>query len=214
MRNPFGFLIKKRVEKKPVRSPLPQDRFLEMISAFETAELKARATDFSGGLALEVAPHLKPLASLLKGPRFLVSIGTTEGATLQSREDLLPFLNTSLELVLLRSYQGRKHLSALLRETSRVLKRQGQLILVDLHPFSPMVQEEFQNQPATEEGIPPGFERYFRFLGSGGWIVEGVKESFFDNNSKKFFKDDLPEKFEEFRRKPCLILLVLRKGGG
>ncbi|MBI4373293.1 MAG: hypothetical protein HY542_00295 [Deltaproteobacteria bacterium] len=208
----FRFLSgKQEVRPSSFRLPFSQDRFLEVVRQIESSELTERGESFPKGLAAEVAPRLLPLSSLFKGPRFLVTLGTREGATVQGREGSLPLVSASLDLVLLRVYQGRKQTSLLLKEASRVLREKGRLVLVDLHPFSPMVQEEYRGQAVTEEGPPPGFERYFKGVGLDRWVVEGVREIFFDNSWKKFFRENEMDQMDQLRRRPCLLILTLRR---
>lgn len=189
----------------------PAEAMTKMIAALEAAEIGARLPDLAGRRVLEVAPHLLPLGHLLKvkGPLITAGIGMKEGYSVRGRWENLPFQSSSVHFVLCRTHAVKREFLPLIREAARVLKPGGQMLVVDLHPFNPVVQGEFRSKPVVEEGLFPGFERYFKIFLSTGLVLEQVREIFFDSSLKKFFKDK--RSFERLRKQPLLIFFSLHK---
>ncbi len=190
---------------------LPAARFWEIVNQVETTEIASRLPDLKGRVSLEVSPRLKPLVSLLraKGPLLAIQIGATEGFTIRCRWDSLPLQSRSCDWVLCRLPAVAREQSALLREVGRVLRPEGTTLLTGLHPFSPMSREEGRKNPVMEEGLPAGFERYWRVFESAGLAIEEVHELFFDNAFKKFF--DEKKVFDQIRKEPFLLIMTLVK---
>ncbi len=107
----------------------------------------------------------------------------------------------------------RGSLGRLLREVGRILQPQGTVLFSDLHPFSQMIQKEHLKNPVSEEGLGPGFERYYKWFREAGLQVDAVKEAFFEGAMKKSFtSEDQKKYFDQVRKTPFLIFLSLRKG--
>jgi SAM-dependent methyltransferase len=198
-------------------------KFFEMVSFVEERELRTRLPELAGQKALEISPQHRPLTSLLKekGAKSVARLGglkekETPGAKeetfILSHWEHLPFLDNSWDFVLLRAAFLKGGLGRILRESSRILKRQGLVMVCDLHPFSRRVQEEHLKNPVGEEGVGPGFERYFRFYRDSGLRLHAVKELFYEGSLKKFFVSKEEQKeFDQLRRTPFLIFFLLKK---
>ena len=193
---------------------LSEARLRTLIEPVERAEF-AKLPDLSGQIVLEVAPQLKPFSPLLKekGASFVAELGTLEGASVKSRWETLPIRTGVCHLALCRTHFVGRELTSLLKETARVLKNQGTLLVAGLHPFSLMIQDQVKKNPVTEDGIAPGFEKFFRLFQSQGMRLEGVKEVFFDLSLKKLFGEAGQKEYERYRKSPFLIFFTLRKQG-
>lgn len=198
---------------------LPEERFREMIYFAEERAFQTHFTELSGKNLLEIAPRLASMQVLLrdKGGGLVARVGgprEKEGANLVASLENLPFLDGSWEVILLRVARTQAGLGRLIKESGRVLKKEGVLLLSDLHPFSTVVQSEHFKSAVGEESLGPGLERYFKFFREGGVVMESVREIFFDGSLKKFFASDSEKKaFETIRRTPFLIFFSLRKVG-
>lgn len=203
-----------RSESKQRLTPT-REKMGEMIRMVEAQGIETLLPDLSAKTLVEIAPQLRPLDSLLKekGTGLVVRIGTTEDYSLRCRWDSLPIRSLSCDGVLLRTPFVKKDLVRLFKEAGRVLKSRGKVFLSDLHPFSFIVQEEYKRNPAVEEGMPPGFERYFRIFESVGLRPTQIKEAFFDSSLKKFWGDEKGIAFEKIQKSPFLIFMVLDKVG-
>lgn len=179
--------------------------------AVEKELIPGKIPDLAGKIALEVAPRLKPLGHLLreKKAKWVGGVGLSEGYTLKCHWEALPLVDQSCDFLFYRLFYVHKDLEKILREASRVLKPGGSLLMMDFHPFSLPIQEEYRRSPVTEDGFPPGFERYFRFFQTGGLRLGEVKEIFFDVSCKKHFEKK--ETFEDFRKTPFLVMMILGK---
>ena len=197
--NIFSAKPKEKEEEKDLR---------DLIFSVEEKELKSRLPDLTGKRVLEVSPRQRSanlMTGLLKekGAKVIARVGGTKekelgvgpGETfILSHWESLPFLDSSTDFVLLRIAFLKGSLGRLLREAGRILTPQGTAILVDLHPFSTMVQSEHLKNPVGEEGLGPGFERYGKWIREAGLKFEWVKES-----------------FDQIRRTPFLIFFQLKK---
>lgn len=190
-----------------------EDRLREMVQAVEGIAIPQLLPDLTGQLVLEIAPALAPMAPLLKskGARLVADWGTSEGFSVKSRPGWIPFLDASLDCVLGRISFEKKEVPRLIPEMARVLKQGGCLILADLHPFSPPVQEEYLKNPVTPDGLAPGFERYYRFFKNGPLVLESVREYFFDGSLKKLFLEGEKGQYERVRKRPFMMMWTLRK---
>jgi SAM-dependent methyltransferase len=135
-----------------------------------------------------------------------------EEATVRGRIDSLPFLPDSFSFILCRLPFVRKEQAKLLQELGRLISTSGKLLITDLHPYSPLVQEEFRRNPVLEEGLPPSLERYLKVLGAGGFKIESIREVFLDATIKKTFGEKGKEDYERLRRSPFLLLMAFTKG--
>ncbi len=206
-------------KKKGEDSPFSENSLREMIHAAESAVLSSKLVDLTGQAsqaACEIAPRLHSLSPLLinRGASPVVSIGVLESSVvwaIRGRPDHLPLRSSSCQAVLCRPHFARREWMALLKEATRILQPDGILYLCDLHPFSPIVQEEYRKNPVTEGGVPPGSERYFKAFQANELVVRSVKESFFDMTFKKFFDEKGKAVFEKVRKHPFLILIELQR---
>lgn len=212
-------------KKKEPSLPLSEEKFREMVFFVEEREIRNRLPDLIGKRALEVSPRHDPFSPVFKekGAKVVARIGGTKEketaaerkggeAFILSHWENLPFLEASWDFVLLRTAFLKGGFGRILREISRVLKPDGVVMVCDLHPFSAMVQKEHLKNPVGEEGIGPGFERYFKFYRDSGLRLQAVKEIFFEGSFKKFFASAQDQKlFEQLRRTPFMILFLLKK---
>lgn len=222
MKSWFNFLSKRKdggkqptvtSTKKRPSAPGPLGRLGEILSRIEQAEVATVLPDLNQQVVLEVAPHLPSLNILIKerGVSLFAGLGTLEGYTIKGRWDSLPILSSSCDFVLCRASAVKKDLTRLIQESSRVLKGSGKALLVDLHPFSLIVQGEHQISPATEDGLPPGFERYFKMIQRSHLKIGLLKEVFVDSSLKKFFGDQDLKEFERLKKWPLMVLMLLEK---
>lgn len=207
--------------------PLSEDQFRDLIHAAEEKEFRVRVPDLSQKKVLEMAPRQQTCAPLLKekGAALIARLGGTKEMAsspeapmlkdtfILSHWESLPFLDSSLDFILLRSAFLRVSLGRVLREAGRILDTKGSLLLCDLHPFSVSVQKEHLKSPVGEEGIGPGFERYAKWFREAGFRFEWVRELFFDGSMKKSFgpSEDQQRAFDGLRRTPFLIVFSLKK---
>lgn len=219
------FSGKKQEESSGPVVPLAEDVFRDLIFSVEEKELRQRLPELTQKKVLEISPRQKPFTEFLteKGSKFIVRLGgpkekETAGAGnpaevfILAHWESLPFLNESSDFVLMRMASLRGSLARMLREVGRVLRPQGVILFTDLHPFSQMIQKEHLKNPVGEEGLGPGFERYFKWFREAGLRVDTVKEIFFEGALRKFFAtEDQKKYFDQVRRTPFLIFFSLRK---
>ena len=204
--------------------PLSEDQFRDLIQASEDKELRLRVPDLSQKKALELAPRQQTCSALLKekGAALIARLGGTKelaasaeaGDTfILSHWESLPFLDSSVDFILIRSAFLRVSLGRVLREAGRILDTKGSVLLCDQHPFSATVQKEHLKSPVGEEGIGPGFERYAKWFREAGFRFEWVRELFFEGSMKKAFgpSEDQQRAFDSLRRTPFLIVFSLKK---
>lgn len=207
---------RKKEEGSTLPLPMSEDRFLEMAFFTEEREVRSHLTDVAGKKVLEISPRQRPLSGFFreKGAALVARLGGAgdKEASLLSHLENLPFLDASLDLVLVRPAFLKGAHGRLLRETSRILASGGAVLVSDLHPFSVMVQKEHLGSPAGEEGMGPGFERYFKLCREAGLHLRSVRELFFEGSLRKFFVSAEEKKvFEGLRRTPFLIFFLLNK---
>lgn len=194
--------------------------FDEAIFIAEEKEMKNHLPIVSAKKVLEIAPRLPSFSKFLseKGA-YVIRMGGSkerefpgEGNFVVSHWESLPFLNGSLDFIFLRTFFLKSGFGRLLHEASRTLGEGGQLWISDLHPFSLMAQEDHRKSAGGEEGLAPGFERYFKWFQETGFTLKQVRESFFDGSFRKFFASESQKKeFETLRKSPFLIFFQLVK---
>jgi SAM-dependent methyltransferase len=227
----FGSFAKKKKEGvlEPAAMPLTEEQMRDLVQKVEEKEFRTRFPDLATKKALELAPRQRPAGSLIreKGARLVARLGGTKekefvdpSATnesfILSHWESLPFLDSSLDFILLRSAFLKANLGRVLREVGRVLDTKGSVLLSDLHPFSSVVQKEHLKSPVGEEGMGPGFERYHKWFREAGFRSEWVREIFFEGSMKKSLaafgvSEDQQKAFDGLRRTPFLILFSLKK---
>ena len=215
---------KNKKDSHRIERPLSESSFREMLYFAEERELHPRLPDLTGKKVLEISPNQKTFLKELqhKGAQAMARLGTSQD---KGREpgnsqvpfilahwENLPFLKESLDFVLLRTSFLKTGLSRLVHESGRIVKPKGMVLVSDRHPFSQMVQGEHFKNPAGEEGIGPGFERYLKIFQESGLRLTWVKELFFDGSLKKFFASKTEqENFNHLRKTPFLISFLLSK---
>lgn len=202
--------------------PLPENLLRDMISFAEEREISPWFSYLNDKKVLEISPRHVSFSTTLKahGARVVARVGSMkekeeaekgpENFVLSHWENL-PFVDHSWDFILLRTSFLKGKTGRLFREVGRVLSPEGVVCLIDLHPFSVMVQGEHLKNPVSEEGLGPGFEHYFKFLKEAGLTIDAVREVFFDGSFRKFFADQKKGLFESLRRTPFLILFLLKK---
>lgn len=217
-----------KTKKEDVCFPLPEERFLEMMGLVEDRVIRERAPSLTGKIVLEIAPRLASLSAMLKekgakaaavlgGPqeKEKTSAAVSGAQFILSHWEKIPFLDDSLDVVLVRSAFAKSDLGRFLQEASRVVKPSGMLMVTDFHPFSVAVQKEHRTSPASEEGMAPGFERYYKFFRESKLRIEGIGETFYDGSLRKFFSSSSEkEAFLNLKKTPLGIFFLLKKEKG
>ncbi len=202
--------------------PLSEALFRGMIAFAEEREISPWFSYLNDKKVLEISPKHVSFSTTLKahGARVVARVGGMKEKEeagkgpenfVLSHWEKLPFVDNSWDFVLLRTSFLKGKTGRLFREVGRVLSPEGVVCLIDLHPFSVMVQREHLKNPVSEEGLGPGFEHYFKFLKEAGLAIDSVREVFFDGSFRKFFADQKSGLFESLRRTPFLILFLLKK---
>ncbi len=222
----FSFLSKDKNKLQAKPSPtshfsgLSEDQLLPMILQAEEREWMPRIEFAKGQNVLEFSPRIQSQLHWArpKTPKLLIHFGDKEEG-LKSDEgvnpvlgqaDNWPFLESSIDILLLRTPLVRMKWTKLLREAHRVLKTGSLLYWTDMHPFSMMVQHEVKQSTVIDEGLMPGLEKYFKMTMDAGFQFHLIKEAFIDGSYKKLFGDS-DTILDPYRKSPFLLYLCLKK---
>jgi SAM-dependent methyltransferase len=189
-------------------------------------ELFPRLPDLQDGRVVHIACGITSLTKGLKekGAQQLYCgfVGRTpveaipaqdEVFSFKSAMDRLPLQSGSFKTVIISEpARPATPIASLIKEVGRILKSGGEGVLLDWHPYNPIVKAVLHSKPVVDESEGIGFEKYFRSLNQAGLRLTKIKESFVDGNFRQQLKGQEETLwYEKNRREPYALLIFFKK---
>ncbi|MDO8643828.1 MAG: hypothetical protein Q7S00_02530 [bacterium] len=217
---------KKKTEIPAEKKNSPEfERLTDLFSHLEQREIRPRIPSSlreKTALHLSAFPGLMTPVFLEKGASLIIHLSPrpfrnapTEPKTfsIQGSPQNMPLKSTTVDFMILSlSNLSKDKTPLLVRESGRLLKDGGKLILSHWHPFlGQRLREKFGPKESGDEE-KMNFEKYFKLFRQEGLSIGNLKEIFLDGSLRSFFKTEEEKHFFNLDRgAPLAIFFFLSK---
>lgn len=207
-----------------IESLLQPDRVKELIDSSIKRTIEQALPALEGKGALDVGEGPIFYASRLLGARAKTAISfdirgsvsdsqgdVSRGFIVQGKAARLPFPAEIFGYVLGRlasTLQG--DMSRAVLELGRVMEPGGQGVMVDFHPFG-LYARKGANRLKSAESNLHRFEDYYSLMRKAGLRIVDLRETFIDEQTRAFFKDEEIGAYRSLKGTPLLAFFFIYK---